>query len=376
MSLKIENFFNNLWYKKNFVNQALLIFLSPLLLTLSLIVKFITCKKSKLINKDPNQSPPLIIIGNLNVGGSGKTPSLIYLAKALHKETHKVVIIVKGYKGELIKQNKAFKLTSNMDAKQTGDEAKEIYDAVLNLGISVFIAKNRNLAYNKAAQQKPDFILSDDGLQSINLLRSFEIVAIDEAKGFGCGLSRGQSIPFGPLRSSLAFLNQVDVALITNSNNKSQSLNKEIARYNSQLPIFYQEITQLTLIDLTDKNNKKISPTFLKGKKILALDSIAHPDKFHTSLKNFLSLDSNKFSTLSLGDHRCYTDEVFKIIEQTCQDKDTKIIITTSKDAVKFTDSFLEIIGKKSIQIFVVQMEVEIKDLHLLLCLIKTKLKK
>lgn len=146
---------------------------------------------------------PVIVVGNITVGGTGKTPMVIALAQALREQGFKPGIISRGY-GVTIKHS--FIMCANDTAQQVGDEAREMFEAS---GVPIAVGPDRCASARLLCEQGCDVIVSDDGLQHYRLARDVEFVMIDPARGLGNGLC----LPAGPLRETASRLRQADAVL-------------------------------------------------------------------------------------------------------------------------------------------------------------------
>ncbi len=146
----------------------------------------------------------LVVVGNINVGGTGKTPLACFLVDALAKRGVKVGIVSRGYGSAA--PYYPYLLERNEDAIVVGDEPKLLRD---RLNCPVVIGPDRNAAIKLLAQQNIDLILSDDGLQHYKMHRDYEIVVLDQSRKLGSGWL----LPAGPLREGAWRLGQVNAVI-------------------------------------------------------------------------------------------------------------------------------------------------------------------
>ena len=190
------------WYKKSLWLYLLLPF--------SLIFSYITNRRRRKFVKSKKLSHktsiPLIVVGNLTIGGTGKTPLVAYIASELAKKGYKPGLVSRGYGGKF---RETLHVTSDTPVRQTGDEAQ----ILSKLNLPFYIDKNRVRAVKTLEENHDcDVIISDDGLQHYNMNRDIEIVVIDGKRRFGNNLT----FPAGPLRETKTRLNSVDF-IVNNS---------------------------------------------------------------------------------------------------------------------------------------------------------------
>lgn len=287
----------------------------------------------------------IICIGNIVVGGAGKTPAVQYFAKKCISEGKKVGILSRGYKGKRIKDPFLVRDNEKIYAKvsESGDEA---YLHALNLNVPVVVSKNR---YEGAKYLKEkfnvDIIIMDDGFQHRKLYRDKNIVLIDATNPFG----NFKYLPFGRLRESLYELKRADEIIISKSNFINKIKIYEILtilkRYNKKNVSVKMATFDKEYFYNIDK--KKVSLEEIKDKKVLIFSSIANPKVFFDTIKE---LNPKKIEQINFEDHHMYTNlEIDKILKEA---SDYDYILTTEKDIVKIED--------KSEKILVLKMKFEI----------------
>ena len=190
------------WYNKSFWLYLLYPF--------SLIFSYLTTRRRRKYIKNLNQSykadVPIIVVGNLTIGGTGKTPLVKYIAIELIKRGYKPGIVSRGYGGKF---KETLRVTEETSVKETGDEAQ----ILAKLNLPFYIDKNRVRAVKNITKNHDcDVIISDDGLQHYSMARDIEIAVIDGKRRFGNNLT----FPAGPLRESKNRLQSVDF-IVNNS---------------------------------------------------------------------------------------------------------------------------------------------------------------
>jgi len=245
-------------------------------------------------------SIPVIVVGNLTVGGTGKTPVVVHIAHLLKRSGYSPGIISRGYGGKA--RSWPQQVRPDADPTMVGDEAILISR---RSGCPMAVGPDRAKTASLLQQHSGcDIIISDDGLQHYALQRDVEIVVIDGMRRFGNGLC----LPAGPLREPVSRKEKVDF-VITNG---TASRNEYAMCYQGE-----------TLISLSD-NNKTCPLSDLKGQSVHVIAGIGNPIRFFEQMRRKgLEVIEHAFS-----DHHPYSAEdlVFN---------DDKPVLMTEKDAVK-----------------------------------------
>ena len=247
-------------------------------------------------------SVPVIIIGNITLGGTGKTPLLISIASHLLSIGLKPGIISRGYKSSNINPRE---VTNDSKFIDVGDEPFMIKR---HLGTPVFIGKKRFSTAELLLSSYPevDIILSDDGLQHSELARDYEIVVVDQKRGFG----NNYLLPAGPLREQTKRLNSIN-AIVTNGYDKDTK---------NSYGMYYNPSDKIRSV----LDNKYININDLKNTRLYAATGIGDPERFFLLLKNY----GLTFDRLIFDDHHMFSNEDFG----GCGNE---IIIMTEKDSVR-----------------------------------------
>lgn len=250
---------------------------------------------------------PVIVVGNINVGGTGKTPLVIWLAEQLKLAGYKPGIISRGYGGSA---QQVTEVLPGSDAIVAGDEAVLI---ATRTNCPVFVSVDRVSAGQHLLNTYPEcnVIISDDGLQHYRMQRDVEIVVYDSVKGFG----NGALLPAGPLRESKARLKAVD-AIVSNgvdSRESSKCFN----------PITMQ-LVATDFYNLADVQKKANAKSLAQQGGILAVAGIGNPQRFFDQLCD-LGL---QFESRAYADHYVFQSQDFEQV-------DASVILMTEKDAVK-----------------------------------------
>ncbi len=243
---------------------------------------------------------PVVIVGNISVGGTGKTPLIIELVSQLQSKGYKPAVISRGYGGQAESWPQI--VNADSDPRQLGDEPCLI---VQKTGCPVVVGANRQQDIRMILSEfECDIVLSDDGMQHYALQRDAEIAVIDAQRLFGNGLC----LPSGPLRELKTRLKQVDLVLYNGET--EQALSYTMQAHSCETIVSGQK-QKVTLQDLS-------------GKKVHAIAGIGNPARFFTLLESFgIEVIPHAFS-----DHHYYNKSELLF-------DDDYPVLMTEKDAVK-----------------------------------------
>lgn len=253
---------------------------------------------------------PVIIVGNITVGGTGKTPVTIWLANQLRSRGLRPGIVSRGYGG--VVGDTPMQANAGSDPDIVGDEPLLI---ATHSHCPVVVHPDRVAAANELVGMGVDVIISDDGLQHYRLQRDFEIVVVDGARGFG----NGWQLPAGPLREAPSRLASVDRVLIHLASRDTQSAAV------SQLPTGKSSGFHLVMHELVSVDGRR-SRGFdeLQGKPVHAVAAIGNPERF------FLALERKGLQII----RHPFPDHLQLSPKDLAYD-DALDIVMTEKDAVK-----------------------------------------
>lgn len=268
----------------------------------------------------------IISIGNISVGGTGKTPLVNTLTSILVKAGYRTAVVSRGYggkgKGTICVSNGENILSS---AEECGDEPLLL--ATKLPGIPVVTGADRIQSARLAEKKfQPEVIILDDGFQHRKLHRDIDIITINATNPRG----NGMLLPAGPLREPWKNLQRSDVVVITHSDKTTgtRSLQSAIGKY-SPNPIF---LSCHRPISFTSLSHDKIPLPSLENQPVLAFAGIANPDSFRQSL---LDIGCVLKKYIVFPDHHYYTDSDKKEIMQNALLHQVKAIISTEKDMVR-----------------------------------------
>lgn len=286
----------NIWYSKH----PLGILLLPLswIYTLIIILRRL-CYQSGLIAVNKIDAP-VIIVGNISVGGTGKTPLVIWLAEYFRSKGFKPGIVSRGYGGKL--SGKTQQVRPDSDPLLVGDEPVLISKrTACPVAISV---QRRKAAEELIKHCGCNLILCDDGMQHYSLDRDIEIAVIDGQRRFG----NRHCLPAGPLREPISRLQTVDFV---------------VSKYIASRHEYKMEYSYGDLVSLTDPT-RTMPVSSLNGESVHAIAGIGNPDRYFSYLRN----QKMKIIMHEFPDHHPFAASDIKF-------NDGLAVIMTEKDAVK-----------------------------------------
>ncbi len=287
-------------------------------------------------------SCPIISIGNITVGGTGKTPMTIYVAQVVKNLGYKVAIISRGYKGKaekiggIVSDGKGLLMTPEI----AGDEPYMMANRLKD--VPVIVGKNRFNAGRLAIEKfNPDVIVLDDGFQHLMLQRDLDMVLLDYHRPFG----NGHLLPRGVMREPVSALLCADVIILTKSdtmnNNETSTSPKKHCPYERKKPVYrsfhhpfvYKIInTEKKIFEKNIQEAFRQNSDCIKGRSVFAFSGLADNHNFLRTLKSF---KCNVSGFLEFSDHHPYSERDLDEILSTSKKSMSDCIITTEKDYVR-----------------------------------------
>ncbi|RJP82448.1 MAG: tetraacyldisaccharide 4'-kinase [Desulfobacteraceae bacterium] len=292
----------------------------------------------------------VISIGNITVGGTGKTPMTVYLATMLQRSGYRVAIVSRGYGGKASRTGGVVCDGKNilMDARMAGDEPYMMAGRLQDVPI---VVGSRRYEAGMLAMERfsPDIILLDDGFQHRKVKRDLDILLLDAARPFG----NGHLLPRGTLREPVEMIRRADIMVLTRAGNLaepetpfrkqlSQNHLEEVAAntplfISSHEPYLYSIHAADGQEDAGDKPSSLPNPSLLKGKSVFTFSGIAKNQDFQTSVTN---LGCRIVGTLAFPDHHDYHDHDFSAIIQAARKSNAEMLVTTEKDDSRMAGRF------------------------------------
>ena len=318
------------WQKKNNLIEKIII----LLLLPFTFIYYLASKFDKKLTKKNKVGIPVISVGNINTGGSGKTPFVIYLVNLLKKEKINSHVVSRGYLGNLHGPVKVD--LKKHSYKDVGDEA-----LLLAKETTTWVSKNKFEGTLMATLNGADVVILDDGLQNYSIHQNLKIMIVDGGFGFGNQFL----LPSGPLRETISFgIKKSDMLIIFNKD--ENDIEKKIKN-------------KITIIHA---NSKIKNFSQLKNKKIVGFSGIGRSEKFHSSLKD---QKLNIINFFSYPDHYSYNKkEINNLINYA--KKNNAVLVSTLKDKQR-----INIDQRKKISFL--DLKIEVKEEKNLINFLKKK---
>lgn len=332
---RLERYFNGLWYETSGDHWLW----SPLskLYRKAAVKKRLTSSYGHALENYHNQQhhhyPPVLVVGNITVGGTGKTPLVIFLIEHLRAQGYSVGVLSRGYGGD--SDRYPLLLDNDCSPQEAGDEPFMIFERT---GVCLVVDPDRMRGLAKLAQHADlDVVISDDGLQHYKLPRQYEIAVIDGERGVG----NGHCLPAGPLREPVSRLQTVDAIVVNGapSDDLQQILKQQIAA--AQAPEMAGEdscrdsgparlnmtLKPQTFIDLHGQpaDLTAMATRFANdADRPIALCAIGNPQRFFSTLESLdIQADTHIFP-----DHHAFTPSDLEPFLG-------RALIMTEKDAIK-----------------------------------------
>ena len=301
----------------------------------------------------------VISLGNITVGGTGKTPTAQRLARDIRDLGYRVVILNRGYRAKwhgevgVVSDGKNLHMT----AAEAGDEAYMLAKHLPN--VPVLIGAERAITGRYAIENfGAEVAILDDGYQHWHLERDMDILLVDAVNVFG----NGHLLPRGTLRESMSHISRADVCLITKidqaETGAGEYIRETVHKYNENAKIVESIHQPRCFIPIGDwyvnLAQEGISVEEIAGKKVMAVSAIGNPASFERTLKD---LGAEIIESLRYPDHHEYTMKEMQDVLQQAEALGAETIVMTEKDAVKIPDEVAK--ANWNIPVFVICVEVK-----------------
>jgi tetraacyldisaccharide 4'-kinase len=269
----------------------------------------------------------VISVGNITLGGTGKTPLVEYIARYLLGQGSRMAIITRGYK--------RFKKGPGIDYASMGDEAVMLAQNLKN--VPLIVGADRVAGSLQAVREhKAGTVILDDGFQQWRIAKDLEIVVVDAAVCFG----NRQMIPRGILREPLVSLQRADIFVLNNTHITAETaaLRDTLAQFNPKALIVEAAPHPVGFYRI-DNPDELLAPAVFKGKMAVLVSGIGNPDTFE---KLIGTLGIQSVLSVRYQDHHRYSLRDWQLLCARAKEKNIEAIITTEKDAARFLSLYKE----------------------------------
>lgn len=327
MSKTVTETVRRLWYGQRHTTREKMLLLP--LAPLSLLYRFVVFLRRLLFDrgffKQHKTAVAVISVGNLTVGGTGKTPMVIMLAQCLQAKGFRPAILSRGYGSKATSPVNIVSDGERILMDGAGDEPVLIARSAK--GVPVLTGAERIVTAAAAVERlSADVLILDDGFQHRQIARNIDIVLLNAASPFG----NGNLLPGGPLREPLSALKRADIIIATGTYDDVTAPRSIVLPDKVHAPVFkcYYQPRNL----LHGARETAFPPELVKGKKICAFAGIGNPITFE---KTLAALGADIAVFIPFPDHHRYTEQDVGLIDEKARQYRAEMIITTEKDKIR-----------------------------------------
>lgn len=296
---------------------------------------------------------PVICVGNLTTGGTGKTPTVITLTRLL-QGLYRLTILTRGYRRR--SSNPILVVSDRKEILvnpcESGDEPYLLASALKGTPVIVGTDRFKTGRYS-IDKFNTNLLILDDGYQHLGLHRDIDILLIDATNPIG----NGHLLPKGILREPPSGISRADCIIISRADEGNREYVEGLFRsYNKDSPVFYAVYKPANLRDI---KGKTLGLDYVAGKDIMLFSGIGNPDSFRKTVEN---IGGKVKGEIIFPDHHWYKEKDIERIIREAERLSVKAIMTTEKDSVRFTDIPLMAELHCNIDILILRTEMEIDN--------------
>jgi tetraacyldisaccharide 4'-kinase len=300
---------DRLWYDRSITASGLRVVVSPLSWLYGFVVSARNAMYDRGMLRTHAATIPVVSVGNVTVGGTGKTPLSAHIVRELLATGHRPAIVMRGY----------------------GDDEVHLH-ARLNPGVAVIAGADRVAGIDAAIGRGADVVVMDDGFQHRRAARDLDIVLVSAERW----TKRTRLLPAGPLREPLRSLGRADLVVVTRkvaTDDQARAVAQAVAALPGvRADIVVAEIAPCAVVPADGGNG--IALDALRGERVLAIAGVGDPDSFFTQLRQTGAIVTER----RFRDHHAYTGADAAGLAS--ESRGHKYVITTEKDAVKLTPAW------------------------------------
>ncbi|MDQ6704730.1 MAG: tetraacyldisaccharide 4'-kinase, partial [Acidobacteriota bacterium] len=303
------------------------------------------------LKKRKNLKARVISVGNITLGGTGKTPMVLHLAERLRDAGRRPGILTRGYGRQSPHENLALEPGATRAVGHTGDEAQIFLRAATAfVGIGADRLRTGQLLVERYGT---DVLILDDGFQHLRLARQVDIVLIDALDPFGdCGI-----VPLGRLREPLAGLRRAGIFIVTRSNlgRTAPAIENRLRELNPDAVVFRSRVTPRYWVDHATREHLRCEK--IRDRRSIAFCGLGNPEAFWRTLSD---MEIRPVDRLEFGDHHAYTPREIRRIAQQGAAQGIEALLTTEKDAVNLCQESDLLLAP--LKLFWLKIDVEIEN--------------
>lgn len=340
------------------MKRAATIALAPLSLMYGAAVNIRSALYRKGISKTQTVSVPVISVGNITIGGTGKTPLVAWISGRLAERGHRVCVLTRGYR----RANPSARLVVSdgerivADIEQSGDEAMMLARSLVGKAAVVCDVDRVAGALWAIENLHPDVLILDDGFQHVRIGRELDIVTLDATNPWG----NGRLLPAGILREPIDSLGRADCVIVTRAGDAIEAGLQARIRQATDAPAF-RSTTVISRITRLESPELEADRETLRPRTVAAFCGIGNPNAFFQQLRDEgFELRHTKV----FRDHHKYSQTDIDRVTQRSIRAGAQALVTTAKDAVKLASL------RFTLPCYVVEIEMQIQEADRLLALI------
>ncbi len=285
----------------------------------------------KSVFKSEKVNAKIISVGNITVGGSGKTPLVIYVTNLLKNSGYKVGVLSRGYG----RKSHGYKLVSKGDGILTAvvECGDEIYQTALECKVAAAVSENRVMGAKRLTEESGiNSIVLDDAFQHRWIKRDIDFVVIDQSFINSKSFFTHNLLPAGDMREGFKALNRADAIILNRKFFEKEEVNSKIKKYFEGKKIFTAFYKAINFVDAVRKIEYGLEE--FKGQDSLVVSGIANPESFLNVLNK---VHVNTKNRLIFKDHKNYSLKDVQQIRKEFYTTNSQSVVTTEKDAVKLS---------------------------------------
>jgi len=329
------------------------VILFPFVLVYSAVIKIRNWFFDKNVFKMKKVNAKVISVGNINIGGSGKTPLVIYLADLLKKENKKVGVLSRGYR----RKTSGYKLVCNgeeilLSVDEAGDE---MFHTVLECRLPAAVSENRYEGAKRLISETGiNIILLDDAFQHRWIHRDINILIFEQRFLNETGFPNHVLLPTGNMRENFDAIKRADIVVINRKFTEKMKIFAQLEKYFNDKLVFTSFYKAIGFVDMTRKTEYGLHE--FEGQKSLVVAGIANPFSFLNILRQTKVDTQNK---LIFVDHKDYSLREVQRIRKEFYATNSYSVVTTQKDAVKLMKYAKEL---DDIDVFYLKIELKFDE--------------